>query len=221
MNKKLILGVLLLSYTALNTIASASTAIISFSGSTPLTLVVAGSFGWSFSTNDDKLGLTHLGLFDSGAAGFNEDHDMAIFDSSGSAVASVTFSATNSGVYDAATSHSYIALTAPAELQANSNYTIAAFRTSMDDDFIQSATDVMNSSGINYITALANTADDFLRVPGFEPNSDFQQGFFGPNFKYDIVKTPPPGVPAPDALILIFSGLGFLGIRKKSTELKA
>lgn len=170
----------------------------------------ANTYGWQFSLDNPK-NVTHLGFYDSLDDGLSDSHHVGIFSNIDTTLLfSVTVPAATGATLD--NGFRYIELAISQSLAAGS-YTIGAYSAANSADLIlASATGFNPSSQINYITGVISTTPSLtLSFPSFAPNSDFQPGFFGPNFKFEPAET----IPTPDTLILIFSGLGFIGIRKK------
>lgn len=213
MKKTLRLGTFLLSLIAINTTAFAvPITAISFTGGSEYTTLEAGTFGWKYST-DIAIDVTHYGFYDFEGNGLSQSHTIGIYDFRGDLLGISTTIASGTGAL-LENSFRYVELASNLRLAANQTYYIGAYRaapitqTSPYDPVFQVATANV-ATEIEYLASQIATGGT-LSWPSLSSGSS-QKGIFGPNFKFEPVET----IPTPGSLILIFSGLGFIGIRKK------
>jgi hypothetical protein len=170
----------------------ADTIALSFTGGVPHDVGdFTATVGWAFHL-DGPVAVTQLGLWDEGNDGFITDHLMGIFNSTGTALASVAiFSGPGGTLIDGF--RYFPILAGPLSLPAG-NYSIGAqyvSRFTVTDNFTESAGSITTASGLTYLgsqSALGGFGTfppgDILGVPG---------SYFGPNFQFTPVTTPDSG----------------------------
>ena len=187
------------------------TAAISTDDSSTYTL------GIRFTTNSDLL-ITQFGYFDNLGDGLNQAHDVGIFNSAGSLLASATVPQGVGGVLIG--HYRYVSLTTPFALTANTLYVLAGVTSGLADPYAYgNGTD---GSLVGFSTdpsiSIANDAARYVQqnVNTLQFPTDVYKPYTiygGPNFES-------VAVPEPATLILTASTLGIVGlgrIRRRTT----
>ena len=190
------------------TVAGSATgqAITGFTGGTQFGSYYGGLIdgdvvGFRFTVNQDVL-VTDLGVWNGdtqiGLEGLTSDHQIGIWDSSGSlvvnGVAGPGDSVLGQWTYDSV---------APTLLSTGMTYTIGALYDAGGvpdgDSYISSATSVSSSADVNWLNSVFPSAEDLGFAFPTEDSASSSGGRFGPNFLYRPV-------PAPASMALL--GLG-------------
>jgi hypothetical protein len=166
------------------------------------------TYGFQFTVNT-LFEITALGIFDPGPAGLAESHTVALWNSSGTLLRSVTIPAGYGGYL---VDQFFYEPLAPYYLNAGQTYIIGAYYQDAGEDLVQNVTGLQVNPDIsinNYRFAHPGFADPPLVItqdgnPGF-------QNLFGPNFLVNDVL-----VPEPDTFCLIGAGLSWLAWRRCS-----
>lgn len=144
--------------------------------------------GWSFTPTQD-VKVTALGVFDRDnnnvLAG---DTDVKIWRQSDATLitsAAVTTSAPISGEFFWAT----LATQDQATLQANTTYVIACRTYPGSERYMYNSSATM-ASEITYVTTEGQSGTDWTNMPADPVQQGWVMGFFGPNFKYEVVPEP-------------------------------
>jgi VPDSG-CTERM motif len=187
----------------------ADTIALSFTGGTPHEVGdFTATVGWAFHL-DGPVAVTQLGLWDEGNDGFITDHLMGIFNSTGTALASVAiFSGPGGTLIDGF--RYFPILGGPVSLPAG-DYSIGAQHVSLftvTDNFTESAGSITTASGLTYLgsqSALGGFGTfppgDILGVPG---------SYFGPNFQFTTPTSAPDTGTTFSLFGLSLTGLAFL-----------
>jgi len=139
------------------------------------------SVGFEFDTLQ-PITVTALGMYDDGANGFAESHDVGIFNSSGTLLASTTVFSTNPliGYFR------YQPIT-PLNLPAGSGYRVAAVTGT--ERYMWSPSGATTNSLIRFVRDRWTPFATSLVLPS---NSDGQLGYFGANFLLTTSTNQPP-----------------------------
>lgn len=161
------------------------------------------TLGYSFYLDEDA-NLIELGFYDALGDGFNEDHEVGLWDEFGTLLASVVV--TNNSRLDSL--FRWEAIT-PVELIAGVQYTIAGF-TSIDD-YTWNPQDYYVNDQV-WFTCAGYTFSESLEYP----SECYYEliGFFGPNFIFDteLDVEPPVDVSEPNALPLLLFGMALFSL---------
>jgi len=200
------------------TATNASAAVLYGVGAANERANYAGQLGTQFTVGATAMTVHQLGLYDGGTAGFVDSHPVRIYDSSGTNVlASVTIDSTTPGN---AGNYSFLALTTPVTLSANTTYVLTAwypslnplgdpdsatYRTTNDPfrdlfDGSTGPTPGFSSDASSYLGRFSNDITDVFTL------QSFGGGYGGPN----LSTTP---IPEPTSLALL--GLGALGLLRR------
>jgi len=186
----------------------ATTIAMSFSGASaaPVTgLPDDITVGWSFTTKNSKLRVTSVGFYDhAGDHTLADSHRVAIFTAGGDNLGESTISSASNLV----DSFLYEPLITSIILNANTTYNIGALMPSANDIVIGKA---VADPDDKIIYGEARYALNIFSSPDL-PFSSNNDGFFGPNFQFETVAS----VPAPNVMMLLLSGIGFIAYRKRA-----
>ena len=179
------------------------------------------ALGYSFTVNT-PIDVTALGLYDyngtQGAGSFSSPHDVTIWNSSGTIVASAHmaawFQCAGYSGCDAwgPDGFRYKSLGSPVLLNAGT-YIIGAQNgdsvSYYTDPFLAKAGVYNNGAAVTYGESLLNFSGPFN-----EPNTHYNDdaGYFGPNFQFEAA------VPLPGSLALFVSALGVIGMIVKQNK---
>jgi hypothetical protein len=161
------------------------------------------TIGWAFAANSDVT-VVSLGFFDFRQDGLNRAHDVGLWTSGGTLLASATVQ-TSSPLADW---FRWVSIT-PLSLTAGQSYVLGAFVVGMDniDCFELDAASVTTVPQITYDGLARYVYASSLTFPsviyGYGTN-----GLFGPNIQIEVV-------PEPSTLVLAFAGLGLLGFARR------
>lgn len=170
-------------------VAGSASAVIAFSpmGGVGTNNGVGYSLGYSFSIDQPGASLTGLGFYDEGGDGLATSHDIGIYTSTGTLVASATVAA---GTSDTLLSgFRYNRNIAGAVLLAPGNYVIATV-TGSQDAYLYRAASVNPGAGIAY------GENRYVKSPTLAfPTTNYMPedfGYFGANFTYEVAPVPEP-----------------------------
>ena len=172
------------------TVLAASTLALDFSGGGGYIRGTFENFGWEFDLSQSRT-VDALGLFDYGANGLADAHEVGLWDSEGDLLATAVI--TNS---DPATPSADPALgdwrfqsIAPITLAAGS-YVIGAYYPTSADPFVGNATGIVTDPDVTYVEGRISPGV----VLGFaEPQGTFtggDPGFLGPDFRLAALPEP-------------------------------
>ncbi len=161
------------------------------------------TYGWSFDVTS-SVTVTQLGVFDFQDNGLAESHDVGIWDSAGSLLASTLIGSGTGALLDGGFRYNDIT---DFTLNVGTNYVIAA--TNWDvDHMIVNASSVLTINPIVFGGGRYSDTSGILEMPTI---INPVNSYFGPNFMIDI--TP---VPLPASVWLFGSGLiGIIGLARR------
>ena len=178
-----------------------STAVARYGGAADLTI------GWTFTVGAQGITVSDLGFFDQGGDGLNTAHNVGIWNSGGSLLASITVPSGTAG--SLVSGFRYAALSSGLSLAANQTYTIGAEITVNSSDLFWNQTAATIDPKITYGEARDSAVNNNFTSGFTDPvrsRSDLNFGEFGPNFQV----VPEPGTLALLSLPLI----ALLGARR-------
>jgi Domain of unknown function (DUF4082) len=169
-------------------------------GNPPFTL------GWDFTANK-SLSVNALGFFDDSQDGLAESHDIGLWDSSGSLLASTTVTTT-----DQLTNQWRYSAVSTVTLTAGNTYYVGALYLDGNDPNVFAGDSGVVTTTAN-ITYLESTYEAGNTLSFSTSSVSGGPGYFGPNFSASAVPEPPIWA----MMLLGFASLGFAGYRKATT----
>ncbi len=158
------------------------------------------TLGYAFRVGSDSLSVLQLGLWDQGADGLTESHQVGIWNTNGELLASTTVGSGVSG--ELAGNFRYDNLLDSLMLDANTVYIIAARYYNVDNSDAYITGSYTIGPGVTWDDSKDRYSADYAGFV-FPEYTDDGAANIGPNFIYDIV---PAVVPEPDTLILFAGG---------------
>jgi hypothetical protein len=157
--------------------------VTSYTGGSPF-LSFDGSYmtvGWKFAVaNNYQPNVTHLGFYDAGANGLNNNHMVGLWASDGTLLASVTVTTNSPLVGD----FRYEQLATPVTLPGFASYMIGAdLPVSPSDNYISTVSNLVMGSGLAFVGAARSASGAGFVFPDTITSSS--GGRFGPNFRYE------------------------------------
>lgn len=166
------------------------------------------TLGWAFTVNSDIL-VNGLGLFDSAQDGLAEAHDLGLWTSTGTLLASTTIGSGSSGTLIDQFRYSSIA---PTLLTSGGSYLIGGLYTSGLDGVVENASGLIADSAITYGGGRFAPGGT-LSAP---TSTGTPAGYFGTNFTFDN-----GAVPEPATWAFMIVGFGAVGAALRMSRKKA
>lgn len=170
------------------------------------------TLGYAFRVGPDPVNILKMGIWDQGANGLVESHEMGIWNTNGDLLASVTVPQGTAAALNG--NFRYVDILDGLMLDADTVYIIAAKYYNVDNSdafFMGSAT---RSTGIDWDVSrdrFSIESDSFL----FPGSTSDGSAYIGPNFEYTII---PVVVPEPDTLFLLVGGAGLLVLLRRRSN---
>lgn len=162
------------------------------------------SLGYEFTVNS-AINVTHLGFFDYEENGFGTSHDVGIYTSTGTLLASTTVTSAD----PIENLFRYHALSSSLALAAGQNYVIVG--TTGADDYVWDQPTFSTAPEITFVKNMYILSSVLAFPDTTDPS--ISNGYFGPNFKFENAG---PVVPEPSALISgAIAGLIGLGVARR------
>lgn len=185
-------------------LAVAQTPGITF-GSAPTTFTsgLNATRGWEF-TVSQAIDVVSLGLYDNGGDGLANSHQIGLWSSSSTLLASTTIAAGTSATlgFD---NFRYVTLGSAVRLNPGTFRIGALYQVSDADDIAQNANPIGAAGFVSYVGArLSNSGFGDPTTPSLAAG-----GAFGPNFQFRAATTV---VPEPSSVALLLTGAGVLAV---------
>ena len=165
------------------------------------------TLGWSFVVNS-PISVSALGTFDAGADGLNVAHDVGIWNSSGTLLASATVPSGTAGALDS--SYRFVSIS-PLALSSGATYYVGAvYFVSDSDGWLQDPLTLVTAAEITYLSRRYQSSSGTLVFPNLAGSGT--TGYFGGNFQFGGSAV---GVPEPSTFALFATGLGILLAARK------
>lgn len=160
------------------------------------------TLGYSFTTGGSAINVDALGVYDAGADGLRESHDVAIFSADGaSLLASARIESGTSAPLDSGYRFASIA---PLSLAASTTYLIGAFYGSTNLDAPYRRGTAVTTSDLTFGENRISEGAKQLTAPTTIQHPDFREGYFGPSFRI-------AAVPEPATWAMMIMGFGAVG----------
>jgi hypothetical protein len=173
------------------------------------------TLGFAFRVGADSLRVLQLGLWDQGADGLTESHQVGIWNTNGDLLASTTVNSGTSG--ELAGNFRYANLLEGLMLDANTVYVIAARFYNVDNSDAYITGSYTIGPGVSWDDSKDRYSADYAGFV-FPQNTEDGAANIGPNFIYDVV---PVVVPEPDTLILFAGGSLMLFVLRRCNRTEA
>lgn len=199
---KFLAALALLSIAALPQTAQAQTAALDFATSSLSGTSTTSTRGFTFDITS-SVTVTGLSVFDAGADGLAQSHDVGLWDSSGTLLASLTVPSGTAASLDSSGKFRYVLLGSPVTLPIATGYRVGAVTllNTPDQQFF-SQTGLATAPGVNYVNgAFINNGVASLTFPS--SNASGFLGFSGGSFIVGSASAPEPGTLALLALGMV------------------
>lgn len=163
---------------ALSSVAFADTPAVNFSGFSYV--LYSNEAGFQFDVTA-PVNVTALSVFDESGDGLNESHEVGLWDSTGTLLASVTVGAGTIAPLDSTGQFRYVTLGTPVSLATGVDYRVAAL-FSGTDGFAYSVGGLSTAPGISYVQDRFENPTNSLVYPTITQSNAFGPGYFGGSF---------------------------------------
>ena len=180
---------------------------LDFSGGQQFAPGVFHNIGWSFQVNS-SVTVNSLGVFDVGADGLSERHQVGIWDSSNNLLAQTTVFSGATAVASASSLGQWLFQDIAALTLGPGTYVIGAFYSTSADTVIGNATGLTLDSNLSYLASRAGSGGSFDQ-PGVY--GLVEPGVFGPNMQLEAAAVPEPNMLA---LLAIATAAGAFARRR-------
>lgn len=200
--------------TTLFTVAMATQAApmaVDFSGGQVFAPGVFNNIGWSFNVNS-SVTINGLGLFDVGANGLAERHQVGIWDSSNNLLAQAVVFSGSTAAASASPLGQWLFEDIAALTLGPGNYVIGAFYGDSSDTVIGVATGLAMDSHFDYLASRASSGASFA-APGVY--GLVEPAIFGPNMRLAESTVPEPDMLA---LVAVAAAAGALARRRPASR---
>ncbi|PTT77943.1 hypothetical protein DBR42_24435 [Pelomonas sp. HMWF004] len=210
MRKPLLTSLVATAALVLAPLVQASPAALDFNGGDVYTTGILNNIGWSFSVSTGTIRIDGLGLFDVGADGLSNRHQVGLWRADGALLAQATVSSSSTAVASAAGPLGQWLFEGIDTLTLTAgNYVIGAFYADEDADFVvASTTGTLTAAGLAYTGSLASDGSAWAK-PG--PYGLVQPSIFGPNLRLATV-------PEPMTMTLVALALGAAFTRRRRSH---
>jgi len=188
---------------ALASVVQAGTLGVSVSGGTAAVNTGTWTLGYSFLVNT-SINAVSLGVFDQGGDGLLVSHDVGLWDSSGTLLASATVAA---GTLDPLNGGFRFAAISPVSLAAGSIYYVGSVNGIDGDPWLQDSV-VTSAPEITYLARQYAASGGGLVFPDLSGSG--VTGYFGGNFEFGA-----GGVPEPSTSALAGAALAALSLLRR------
>jgi hypothetical protein len=152
--------------------------------SSPIFGIEVATYGYQFTIGPQDLSVTAFGVWDSSAGGLATNHQVGLWDASGTLLESAT---TPAGTLSTDGSFCYQSLPEPVILSADATYTIGATYVSRDPDGLQ----IDDVASPIFSTDIGPVASRYILSQfAFPTDSVGGAPYVGPNFQYTVVPEP-------------------------------
>lgn len=207
MRKPLLTSLITTVALALAPLVQASPAALDFNGGDLYTTGILNNIGWSFSVSTGAVRIDGLGLFDVGADGLRNRHQVGLWRADGTLLAQAIVSSGSTPVASAAGALGQWLFAGIDTLTLTAgDYAIGAFYADEDADFVvASTTGTVTTAGLAYTGSLASDGSAWAK-PG--TYGLVQPSIFGPNLRLATV-------PEPMSMALVALALGAALTRRR------